>query len=973
MRRDPAISLRGALQILGHHDRPWLERLNGLLGGVILAAGPIPAAVGALWGWVDQKNEATALLRSVLDGVSDRIRPSYGLMRHELVVAAHSTIVLTAFFDALRQDLGDTYDEALITEAEKVSIGTGAWRTTTEPLVRRLYTSELPAPSALCGFEENVENVQFWCLKTAAEVQKFLGGLHLAQPRTFDPAAVALAGAEGYRSLYLALATTVPEFGMWANLGEHAATRSAMARLEGLLSVASVPSRDLREVVRDTNRAVLGLPVIDVGTDGYGTGTVFPAVQDIFVTPRFRVAEAGPQTTLSGERWWANLPIHEDLDLVLARHFSTGLSTRLPLLLLGHPGAGKSLLVKVLAARLPDEGYTVVRVPLRSVEANGVITRQIQQALDLSTHQRVRWPDLADQSTDTIRVVLLDGLDELLQATTHDRAGYLQEVAEFQRVEAVMGRPVAVVVTSRTLVIDRVAVPEGTPVVKLEEFDEKQIRQWVAVWNGHNGPMPAEFALNYPDLAGQPLLLLMLALYHADSPAPVEGKLSKAELYERLLDTYARREVTKKAGRVLHGREAESALEEQLRRLSTAALGMFNRGRQDITEADLGADLESLGEPADGDRVLGEFFFVHAAEARVGSVRRCYEFLHATFGEYLVAARVMEVLRDVAEGAFGRRREHDPEDDLLFALLSHQPLAIQWPILGFISGRLRTLGQAERDRVVRTLDLLIRTYRGRKPSRDFGQYRPLPHDAVRVLAAYSANLVLLRLWAGFRARVPLTALWPENPLGQWHSTVSLWEAGMDAQGFQSMLTAFRYSEGVFHAHVEPFVLSVPPIEVQRARIRGERDLERRLRTGLAIHDQLHYLTDTWFDEFRAEDWLHYTEGWLMAAFFADARYTPELSLEIPSGVSDEARRAVSVTAHMLLEISWGRWTDVFIMKFVEWLVRLSDLRDESVLRRTAELCRNELPLWLSRAMSEDSESPRDAAEQWLIRRSSASG
>lgn len=966
MRRDPAISLRGALQILGHHDRPWLERLNGVLGGVILAAGPIPAAVGALWGWVDQKNEATALLRSVLDGVSDRIRPSYGLARHELVVAAHSTIVLTAFFDALRQDLGDTYDEALITEAEKVSIGTGAWRTTTEPLVRRLYTSELPAPSALRGFEENVENVQFWCLKTAAEVRKFLGGLHLAQPRTFDPAAVALAGAAGYRSLYLALATTVPEFGMWANLGEHAATRSAMARLEDLLSVASVPSRDLREVVRDTNRAVLGLPVIDVGTDGYGTGTVFPAVQDIFVTPRFRVAEAGPQTTLSGERWWADLAIHEDLDLVLARHFSTGLSTRLPLLLLGHPGAGKSLLVKVLAARLPDEGYTVVRVPLRSVEANGVITRQIQQALDLSTHQRVRWPDLVDQSTDTIRVVLLDGLDELLQATTHDRAGYLQEVAEFQRVEAVMGRPVAVVVTSRTLVIDRVAVPEGTPVVKLEEFDRDQIRQWVAVWNDHNRPMPAEFALNYPDLAGQPLLLLMLALYYADSPAPVVGNLSKAELYERLLDTYARREVTKKAGRTLHGREAESALEEQLRRLSTAALGMFNRGRQDITEADLGADLESLGEPADGDRVLGEFFFVHAAEARVGSVRRCYEFLHATFGEYLVAARVVEVLRDVAEGAFGRRREHDPEDDLLFALLSHQPLAIQWPILGFIGERLKALDQAERDQVVRTLDLLVGTYRSRKPSRDFGQYRPLPFDAVRVLAAYSANLVLLRLWVG--SSVPLVTLWPENALGQWQSTVSLWESGMDAQGYQTMLASLSYSEGVLHAHGELFSLSVPPVEVQRARIRGEQELERRLRTGLAIHDQLHYLADPELDELRAEDWLHYTEGWLMAAFFAGNGYMNYLYLEIPSGVSVDARRAVSVTAHGLLEKSWGRWPNGFIMKFVAWLVRLSDLRDEAVLRRTAELCRSELPLWLSHAMSEDAESPRDAAEQWLLNR-----
>ena len=916
MRRDPVISFRGALQILGHHDRPWLDRLDGLLGGVVLAAGGVPA-IGAVWGWVDQKNEAMGLLRGAVDAVSDRIRPSHGLLRHELVVAAHSTIVLAAFFEALRTDLGDTYDQALITDAEKVSIGSGEWRTVGEPLVRRLYTGDLPAPSALRGFEENVDDVQFWCLKTAAEVKKFLDGLHLEQPRTFDPAAVALAGAARYRSHYLELATKVPEFALWANLGEHAATRSAMGRLEDLLSVAVVPSRDLREVVRSTNRAVLGLPVIDVG-DGYGTGTVFPAVEDIFVTPRFRMVEAGPQTNLASERWWSEREVNRDLDLVLARHFSTGLSTRLPLLLLGHPGAGKSLLVKVLAARLP-EGYTVVRVPLRAVGANDVIPEQVQQALDLATHRRVRWPDLADQSTDTVRVVLLDGLDELLQATTHDRAGYLQEIAEFQRVEAVMGRPVAVVVTSRTLVVDRVAVPPGTPVVKLEEFDDGQIRQWVESWNGHNRPMPVAFALSYPDLARQPLLLLMLALYHAESAGEIDASLSKAQLYERLFDTYGRRETTKIAGRVLHGREAEVALDEQIRRLATAALGMLNRGRQDITEADLAADLAALGETAAGDRVLGEFFFVHAAEAQAGTVQRTYEFLHATFGEYLVAARVVEMLRDVAEGAFGRRREHDPEDDLLFALLTHQPLAIQWPILDFIGQRFQALDPEELDRVVRTLDVLIRSYRSRKPSRDFGEYRPLPQDNVRALAAYSANLVLLRLWA--TRSVPLAALWPENALDQWLSTESLWEAGLDAQGIQAMFVAISYSDGVLRAYTETFLVNVPPLEIQRVRTRGEQELEDRLRTGFAIHDDLHYMVDQLSSEGQVAEWLAFTGGWLMAALLGQDLSTSYF-LPAPEHISRESRRALSSLARRVFEERVRGWGELLITEYVGWLADL---------------------------------------------------
>jgi hypothetical protein len=67
-----------------------------------------------------------------------------------------------------------------------------------------------------------------------------------------------------------------------------------------------------------------------------------------------------------------------------------------------------------------------------------------------------------------------------------------------------------------------------------------------------------------------------------------------------------------------------------------------------------------------------------------GQTRRSYEFLHATFGEYLVASHVMGELVDVADKAFaGRRGPSDPQDDLLFALLSHQPLAARTSTLSF--------------------------------------------------------------------------------------------------------------------------------------------------------------------------------------------------------------------------------------------------------------------------------------------------
>jgi hypothetical protein len=42
----------------------------------------------AMWGWADQKNEASRLLRRRLDGVADRIAGTGGYHRHELVATS---------------------------------------------------------------------------------------------------------------------------------------------------------------------------------------------------------------------------------------------------------------------------------------------------------------------------------------------------------------------------------------------------------------------------------------------------------------------------------------------------------------------------------------------------------------------------------------------------------------------------------------------------------------------------------------------------------------------------------------------------------------------------------------------------------------------------------------------------------------------------------------------------------------------
>jgi hypothetical protein len=737
--RDPAFTFRGALKILGKDDPGWLKLIDAALGGVILASGP----AATVWGWVDQKNEAVRLLREGVAAATGKIAGTSGLRRHDLVIAAHTAIVATAFLDAL-----DQHPPPVVAE---------------QPAQERfLPGADVPTPSATAGFETTVGLIQQWATQAAATVS--LSTFTWAQ--RIDLGRLT---AQNYRSLYLQLQTAVPEFAIWADQTAHAATHHALGDLQRLLTRGSrTPQRDAQVVIEAVNSAELNRPVLDINADGYGVGAVLPTVDKIFISPHYT---AGGETA-------------DDLEWMLARHFTSGEATVRPLILLGHPGAGKSLLTKVLAARLSTCGYTVVRVPLRSVDENASIPDQIDQALQAQTNNAVTWRRLVTESTDELRVVLLDGLDELLQASGQDRMDYLHKVAEFQRVEALVEQPVAVVVTSRTVVADRVSIPDGCPVVTINDFTDDQMADWTGRWNEANAggrarPLPVEVARAQSEIARQPLLLLMLALYFADPEVELRSDLSTPELYRGLLRTYAEREVTKQHGALRpQAREAEVAA--LLRRLAVAALGMTNRGRQSITEAELTADLHALDEEPAGDRVLGEFFFVHTAQS---GTRRAYEFLHLTFAEYLVANHVVDVLTDVAATTFRRGGKPAPDDDLLFALLSHEPLSAQPPILTFAEERLDS--HPERDEVCQTLRLLIRDYAHRPPSRRYTAYLAQRRHNIRAAAVYSANLVLLHLCA---EDLHIDDLWPNDPPGLWNQCVRTWSAALDQLSAESVLT-----------------------------------------------------------------------------------------------------------------------------------------------------------------------------------------
>ncbi|GAA2338536.1 hypothetical protein [Dactylosporangium salmoneum] len=788
-----------------------LDLLNRLAGGVLLLAAPF--AAGVALSLVDAKGEANALLRGLLDRAPGRIRASRGRSHYELIEAAHTVLVISSYFDALTELAAPLAQSLDLTDDERRRIADYG----------PLNLGAPPLPGATRGAAETLAAMDPVMRGIHASLIDFAAGLTVARRQILPPAdAVVRRALDLYAERYARLAADVPEFLIWAQLNEHAATRTTvrgqtetLTRLADLLSTvvqAGDPAAEAEQRLAAQARRVLDRPLWRTTEAG---DLSFPTVAQGFVSPRFRIVRAANAAPLGDESWWEGTPERSDLSEFLAACLSDPIFTERPLVVLGHPGAGKSLLTEVLAARLPTEAFTTIRVPLRSVDPDAQIHKQVEATVERLVKEPISWGQLC-RASDTTKVILLDGFDELVQATGIAQSHYIERIASFQQDEWVNGRPVVVIVTSRTLVMDRTVVPDGTVVMKLEPFDDEQIGRWTAAWNAANAhdpkfrPLTAAELLPHEELAGQPLLLLMLAVYAAESSARLDREdLAAHELYRRLLDTFIRRQVREKgADDLAEPRLAELEVEAR-HNLAVAAFAMFNRGLQHVREDDLGRDLDALRPLADAPEPrLGEpltrakstvaaFFFVHVAQADDDARspgRRTYEFLHATFAEYLVAEHTVELLEEIAEDhRRPRRRAYGTgvDDTALRNLLSHQPLTNGEQIVPFLTALIDRMPVAARENLQVTLLDVFRTARKRVND---GDYRPTPFDAVNRLAAYTANLVLLAALCD-EDGVSVDALCGAPDAPSFESTVRLWRSGLDAGAQNGLFGNLQRREG----------------------------------------------------------------------------------------------------------------------------------------------------------------------------------
>ena len=826
--------------------------LDRLAGGVLLAASA--SGPGLVLSLFDGKAELARVSGDLVAGLGDRLRGLDRFSRTQRLLAAHAVMAVAAYFEAVAGAVPGAAREFRLIASEQVALAGGqhpggrGLRDVAETMLQ----SAVPAPAPQWPYEVALEAMRGFYEGLSDAVLRFVSGLAAwdqldgsSRQRLTDlvsnnvPGAAVTRYEEGFRRL----AVDCPEVAFWANQVDHQATRdqlrqlnTGLAGLERLLTDigGGRAADDRRAELSRVYRAALDRPVLD--TRDAPAGVRLPLLRDGYINPDYRVADV-EDGRLANESWWTEQPVRDDLQGFLLGYLTAAQATEAPLMILGQPGSGKSLLSRILVGRLPAADFLAVRVPLREVSAEADLQSQIEYGIRTATGESLTWPQLTRGADGALPVVVLDGFDELLQATGVSQSDYLQKIARFQEREADRGTPTAVVVTSRTAVADRARPVSGLVVIRLEPFRTEQVQRWLATWNDLNAPLladrglhplPQHAVLRHAELAAQPLLLLMLALYDADHNAlqQEDASLREAQLYEKLLTRFAEREV-RKAGPGQPDHLLARAVDRELLRLSVVAFAMFNRRRQWVTASELDADLESLlpvSQPPPpvptgfqatmtaAEVTVGRFFFVHEARAnRSDGLLSTYEFLHATFGEYLIARAVSRELRDLAEDAArdaARSRPAVIDDSFLYALMSHAALTTRGNAVAFLTdlldgpdwGHLRPTTR----RILITLfhDAL----HARRASR-FDSYQPAHLPVPAQHAAWSVNLLLMTVLVG--GEVAASELFPaaNDVKVEWHKIALLWRSQLSPEGWTGMINTVdadrHWQDGHRELHIRP--------------------------------------------------------------------------------------------------------------------------------------------------------------------------
>ena len=464
---------------------PKLIRAADSILGVLLVLGPAiaglpPEMVAASLGLLGAKDQLVKLGKALFKGIT-KAAADDPLHRERTMSIAFCLISYSAFFDAFSKTAPDVNKMVSLAHTERFRLP----QSNGEPLASESCVTDLannPADPGI-GLPHPAETLEQVVSRLASlysemakgilrllEVSEQWGELNDKKRKEILGVCDRLprAAADQFRAQYFDLATKFEDFAVWSNLREHAATHH---QIESLSRKAQVLFADLSKkkseidlglrklhenikalpklvseyqaqtVWRDLEKqytSAIQQPIIKDPSSSQDTRPAlkYPARSDIYIPQSFKVLRYSQGTHLEEEGTWRPVPTRRDLGDFILSYLKSPYSTASPLVILGHPGSGKSLLSQILAAQIMSDVFAPIRLELRSVNADNEIEAQIEEQIRKDIARTVTFSSLLDSLDGRPAIVIFDGYDELLQATGQVFAGYLTKVQKFQEREA---------------------------------------------------------------------------------------------------------------------------------------------------------------------------------------------------------------------------------------------------------------------------------------------------------------------------------------------------------------------------------------------------------------------------------------------------------------------------------------------------------------------------------------------------------
>lgn len=616
--------------------------------------------------------------------------------KYEHAQIAQVLIVFSSYFDSIKLYLPDEDRKISLSSKEKYTLTEESIKQYRDYLLEKsceILDYDLSMPNPIESFEEYLKHLNDFYDILNREFVKFYEQLSFWDEMKEEKRDAFLSvirklpseSVENYKKQYYELATCFHDFFVWTNIQEHRFLSNKIdigfKEISENIQLYIEKKSDLNAIITlekysKKYQYFIDKPIIDTTEMDYNSSEdiTFPEKKEIFIPQSFKTILYKKDLRLEEKSVWTGCDERENIGKFISDTLRHPVIGELPLLILGHSGAGKSLLCNMLAAKILLREYHVIIIKLRDTVADETIMQQINQQIDRDFSNKCTWSNIVESGIEKPILLIFDGYDELLQASGRTHSDYLKKIVEFQNEQKVIhGVFVKCIITSRITLIDKALITDNTPVVRLLDFDDDRIKAWSEVWNNKNSiffnnnkmeSFEVDKKSKVYELAKQPLLLLMLALYDSNKNALKRQRdLNSTQLYNNLIREFISREKRKDEhyrGKI--EKDQQDIIDAEVRRISIAALGMYNRKVLYIQSGELDSDIQYIEskenshkevintELKESDKLLGSFFFIHKSNSTEISDREriqnvAYEFLHNTFGEFLAANFIVDEIQ----------------------------------------------------------------------------------------------------------------------------------------------------------------------------------------------------------------------------------------------------------------------------------------------------------------------------------------